>query len=325
MVNDVLDTGALRVARLIATTPALAQNIGGPFPQGTYNNSVTYKFRDLVSYLNRTYISKDINPITGILPTVTSSWMNIPIEPDGVLILGDDTPYGISWNASGKAASQDAVYNEIESVKTSVSEKANIISPIFTGDVIVPDQSPNNNSTKVANTKYVDDGLILKANLASPAFTGIPTTPTAPVSTNTTQAASTSFVKSSVLFNSNTQSSALVASGGTDYSTFSISTALGSAVYRFAVIKFKFQTIGNNLPIAIMSIQIRNNTNVVIEVGNLPINNQAYIDNNTTCISKIINDTFTGTYTFSLWTAFTSASAANYPVFNLTAEVLFFA
>ncbi|MEH2094007.1 hypothetical protein [Nostoc sp.] len=59
--NDVMDTGALRVARLISTTPALAQSIGGPFPQGAYSPTTTYKFRDLVSYLNRTYISKDLN------------------------------------------------------------------------------------------------------------------------------------------------------------------------------------------------------------------------------------------------------------------------
>ena len=35
----------------------------------------------------------------------------------------------------------------------------------FTGTVIVPDQPAGNNSTKAANTKYVDAGLGLKADL----------------------------------------------------------------------------------------------------------------------------------------------------------------
>ena len=45
-----------------------------------------------------------------------------------------------------------------------LGDKADVASPTFTGDVIVPDQSAGNNSTKAANTKYVDAGLGLKAN-----------------------------------------------------------------------------------------------------------------------------------------------------------------
>lgn len=155
LVNDVLDTGALRVARLIASTPALAQNIGGPFPQGAYSPTTTYKFRDLVTYLNRTYISKDLNPITGVAPTNTTSWMVIPVEPNGSLILADDTPYGITWNGSGKSASQDAVYDQVEDVKSSITLKANLISPIFSGNVLAPTTAVNDKSTKVATTSFV--------------------------------------------------------------------------------------------------------------------------------------------------------------------------
>ena len=43
--------------------------------------------------------------------------------------------------------------------------KAPLASPTFTGDVIVPDQTAGNNSTKAANTKYVDAGLGLKADV----------------------------------------------------------------------------------------------------------------------------------------------------------------
>ncbi len=204
-VNDVIDTGAIRISRIISTTPALSQNIGGPFPQGAYNPATTYKFRDLVTYLNRTYISKDLNPIKGVAPTVTSSWMNIPVEPDGSLILADDTPYGVAWNNSGKSASQDAVYDEVESVKSTISTKANLVSPIFTGDVIVPNQTLGDASTKAANTNFVaaalsdsnttiNTALALKANLASPIFTGDPKAPTPATSDNDTSIATTAFV-----------------------------------------------------------------------------------------------------------------------------------
>ncbi|MFN6486304.1 MULTISPECIES: hypothetical protein [unclassified Nostoc] len=155
LVNDVLDTGALRVARLISSTPALAQSIGGPFPQGAYSPTTTYKFRDLVTYLNRTYISKDLNPIKGVAPTNTTSWMVIPVEPNGSLILADDTPYSSAWNGSGKSASQDAVYDQVEDVKSNVALKANLISPIFSGDVIAPTTVVNDKSTKVATTSFV--------------------------------------------------------------------------------------------------------------------------------------------------------------------------
>ena len=45
-----------------------------------------------------------------------------------------------------------------------LGDKADVASPTFTGDVVVPDQTAGNNSTKAANTKYVDAGLALKAN-----------------------------------------------------------------------------------------------------------------------------------------------------------------
>ncbi|MCW5317945.1 hypothetical protein GTQ43_30505 [Nostoc sp. KVJ3] len=207
--NDVLDTGALRVARLISTTPALAQSIGGPFPQGAYNPTTTYKFRDLVTYLNRTYISKDLNPITGVAPTNTTSWMVIPVEPNGSLILADDSPYSSTWNSSGKAASQDAVYDQVEDVKSNVALKANLISPIFSGDVVVPNQTLGDASTKAANTNFVaaalsdsntttNTALALKAPLSSPTFTGDPKAPTPATTDNDTSIATTAYVKANL-------------------------------------------------------------------------------------------------------------------------------
>lgn len=133
MVNDVLDTGALRIAQLIAADPNLSSTIGGPFPRGDWNEEVTYRYRDLVNYLNRAYISRSFTPITGVLPTNNAYWMQLPIEPNGSLILGDATPYGPNWSNSGLATSQNAVYTKIESVLNDITLKANINSPTFSG------------------------------------------------------------------------------------------------------------------------------------------------------------------------------------------------
>nr|WP_322686603.1 hypothetical protein [Nostoc sp. DedQUE07]MDZ8133224.1 hypothetical protein [Nostoc sp. DedQUE07] len=326
LVNDVLDTGALRVARLISSTPALAQSIGGPFPQGVYSPTTTYKFRDLVTYLNRTYISKDLNPITGIAPTNTTSWMNIPVEPNGSLILADATPYGSAWNGSGKSASQDAVYDQVEDVKSSIALKANLISPIFSGNVIVPSQTANDNSTKAANTNYVDTGLALKANITSPSFTGTPTVPTASGSDNSSQVASTAFVKNSTVRFSTNLASATILGNNTSVNTLSLTSALGSNTYRFALIKARLSTSGFGKSVAILTSILKNNTSSQIEASLNPINNSGYLDNNSVFITSIYPGTFTGNYTFSLWLAVNAAVSTDvYTITSLSIEVLFFA
>lgn len=170
MVNDVLDTGALRVARIIASNPNLASNIGGPFPKGNWSPGTTYNYRDLVSYLSRVYISKSISPITGVLPTDTNKWMLLPIEPNGDLLLGDDAPYGVSWNGSGLATSQNTVYDAIQTINTSINAKANIDSPIFTGNPTVPTQAVTNNSSRVANTSWVVSYLNQELNWQTPSL-----------------------------------------------------------------------------------------------------------------------------------------------------------
>lgn len=151
MVNDALDTGSLRIAKIIANDPALSANIGGPFPKGDFNINTSYKYRDLVSYMNRTYISKSVNNITGILPTNTTYWMPIPLEPNGTLILGDATPYGPAWSGSGKSASQAEVYNQVE-------QKANSNSPSFTGNIVINNQTDS--------TAYTNGALIVTGGVS---------------------------------------------------------------------------------------------------------------------------------------------------------------
>ena len=78
---------------------------------------------------------------------------NIPIF-DGVT--------GDKLKDSGVKLSDKA---DVDDVADALALKAPLASPTFTGDVIVPDQTAGNNSTKAANTKYVDAGLALKANI----------------------------------------------------------------------------------------------------------------------------------------------------------------
>lgn len=73
--------------------------------------------------------------------------------PDGVRYMRESTDNGTTWSTA----------IELPSV-AALALKAPLASPTFTGDVVVPDQTAGNNSTKAANTKYVDAGLALKAN-----------------------------------------------------------------------------------------------------------------------------------------------------------------
>lgn len=111
----------------------------------------------------------------------------------------------------------DAVDTAISSLSGSTDAalalKANIASPVFTGNPTAPTPSDGDNDTSIATTKFVGNavtiaidalnsstlgGLALKANIASPALTGVPTAPTASSGTNTTQIATTQFVTTAI-------------------------------------------------------------------------------------------------------------------------------
>lgn len=68
--------------------------------------------------------------------------------PDGVRYMRESTDNGTTWSTA----------IELPTV-AALALKAPLASPTFTGDVIVPDQTAGNNSTKAANTKYIDKYL----------------------------------------------------------------------------------------------------------------------------------------------------------------------
>ena len=100
--------------------------------------------------------------------------------PDGVRYMRESTDNGTTWSTAIELPSvaalalkanitdvDDALALKADTadVADALDLKAPLASPTFTGDVIVPDQTAGNNSTKAANTKYVDAGLGLKADL----------------------------------------------------------------------------------------------------------------------------------------------------------------
>ncbi|EFH2059169.1 phage tail protein [Escherichia coli] len=120
-----------------------------------------------------------------------------------------------------------------ETINNALALKAPLASPVFTGTPTAPTASQGTNSTQIANTAFVKEGitalingapgtldtlkeiaaainndpnfsttinnaLALKAPLASPALTGVPTAPTAAQGTNNTQIATTAYVRAAI-------------------------------------------------------------------------------------------------------------------------------
>jgi hypothetical protein len=226
VVNNQLDTAALRIARIIADNPDLAAKVvGAPYPKGIYSNSTSYKYGDLVSYFGKNYICKSSIPIVGVNPSDTARWYELVItlgEEVAVIATADNSPYSSSWNSSLLAVSQNAAYDKIASIvalqdsdhadiTALQTNKADLAGANFTGTVTVIDQTVGNNSSNAANTRYVDTALstvatnssvstalALKANLSGAAFSGTVTVIDQTAGNNSSNAANTRYVDTAV-------------------------------------------------------------------------------------------------------------------------------
>jgi hypothetical protein len=181
VVNNQLDTSAIRIAKIIANDPSLAAKVAGaPFPRGEYDNGATYLYGEMVSYFGKNYISKSVSPITGILPTVEETWYElvISVPPEiSVIATGSDATYGVGWNGSLLVPTQNAVYDKIVTVDSAITtinsnitslstDKANLASPTFTGNPTAPTPPTADNDTSIATTAHVKANLISYAELA---------------------------------------------------------------------------------------------------------------------------------------------------------------
>jgi hypothetical protein len=106
-----------------------------------------------------------------------------------------------------------AITNLTSTTDGALALKANIASPVFTGNPQAPTPADGDNDTSIATTKFVGNAitiavdtlsgstsgsLALKANIASPTLTGTPRAPTATSGTNSTQIATTEFVTTAI-------------------------------------------------------------------------------------------------------------------------------
>jgi hypothetical protein len=175
VVNNQLDTSALRIAKIIANDPSLAAKVAGaPFPRGEYDSGEIYLYGEMVSYFGKNYISKSVSPITGILPTVTETWYElvISVPPEiSVVATGSNTVYGAGWNGSLLVPTQNTVYDKLVTV-----------------DAVIT--TANTNITNLSTNK---------ANINSPNFIGVPTTPTPATSVNNETIVNAAYVKSNLL------------------------------------------------------------------------------------------------------------------------------
>jgi hypothetical protein len=131
--------------------------------KGEWQPDVYYKRGDMVRYQGSTYQFISSIATEGIVPTNTAYWVRTSTKGDpGSGTGGDDTPYGLSWVGSENAASQDALYSIISTLATqaSLEAKANLNSPVLTGDPRVPTQVTGDRSTSIANTNWVGSNLI---------------------------------------------------------------------------------------------------------------------------------------------------------------------
>ena len=129
------------------------------------------------------------------------------------------TPTATIGTSTSQIASTEFVSNEIaiitgglDTTQGLLALKANIASPVFTGNPQAPTPTDGDSDNSIATTQFVANAiavitggldttqglLALKANIASPALTGIPTAPTAAAGTQTNQIATTAFVTSAI-------------------------------------------------------------------------------------------------------------------------------
>ncbi|QLF85133.1 hypothetical protein [Nostoc phage YongM] len=217
IVNNQLDTGALRVAKVIANDPALAQKVAGaPYPRGAYSATETYLYGEMVSYFGKNYISKSLSPIINILPTNTTYWYElvITLPPEvSVIATGSDTVYGTGWNGSLLVPTQNAVYDKILTIDNAIATANTNITNLgsskaelsYVNSELALDQTLLDNlSSSKADLSYVNTQLNTKANLNGAVLVN-PSTATPSITDNDTSLATTehvrNFVHSRLAFN----------------------------------------------------------------------------------------------------------------------------
>lgn len=184
----------------------------------------------------------------------------------------------------------------------------------------------NGDNTKAPSRDATYDIIQTLAPINSPTFTGTPLAPKPTIVSNNFSIATTSFVKDSFVIGNSVLASANVQGNNTPVNTLSVTSALGSNSFRFALLQASFRISGFGKSLAVINSELRNNVNTVVGTTVKAINNVAYLDNDTTDIVRFISGTFTGSYSFSLHVAINAATTTDvYTLNNVRIDVLYIA
>ncbi|NEO43192.1 MAG: hypothetical protein F6K55_03340 [Moorea sp. SIO4A3] len=125
-----LDISLMRLAELLTLTPEYTERLRLKlnFKDSPYSASQNYTFGDVVFNKGSSYVYRNTVDSTGKPLTDTEYWMPIAHkgEPgrDGAAggVEAPDDDYGTSWKTSTRAATQKAIYGEIEPIREVVAE-----------------------------------------------------------------------------------------------------------------------------------------------------------------------------------------------------------
>jgi hypothetical protein len=165
-----------------------------------------------------------VNPVDGrITPYFQRFWQNLTITSvDGA---------NQNTDIAALQSSITTINGQITTINSTLTGKAPLASPTFTGTPAAPTAAGGTNTTQLATTAFVQGELAAKAPLASPVFTGNPTAPTPTAGDNDASIATTAFVTTHAVARStfNTWTAATGTLERTTFATYTAPTA--SATY----------------------------------------------------------------------------------------------
>lgn len=161
---DQQDSSLLTLSRYLVTSDTFWSALNSYVWQhrGTYLPNTFYKRGDVVVYDGSGYQYIAQVATENNLPTNTTYWRLLAQKGDtGAGTTGNNTAYGIAWDGSTDAPSRNAVYDIIQTLasQSQLATKADLASPIFTGNPEAPTQSPGNSSNRLATTAFISTAI----------------------------------------------------------------------------------------------------------------------------------------------------------------------
>lgn len=136
--------------------------------------------------------------IASVQPAQGSVTLTLNGDASGSAVL--DGSANVTLTVTVADNSHGHLTSDISGLDVTLSAKAPLASPTFTGTPTAPTAATATSTNQLATTAFVTNRLAAAgyAPLASPTFTGTPAAPTPAVGTNTTQLATTAFVASAI-------------------------------------------------------------------------------------------------------------------------------